>query len=399
VKARSCGGRNPIKSPEVWPELSAMPLLTALLLAAPFLSLACSRVANQANPQAEIRKPNGTISFDSGPVFVKADSVISHTFRVENSSSSVLNILDESHSCACTTAELKSRVLKPGETTTLTLKARLPGGFAEKSVTSTLKTDDPSNPLRRFEMVVHTYSHTRVTPDRVDFGSFSASEDTEEAVGRVRSPSRSAWLEVYEPPGQSGSPAPTKISTPREVDVSLGSDPIVTSLRDGVTRSRYELTITPKPEHKGPGRFSAPVQISFSDGGTAELHVTWLKELAVKCTPERLHFGMVDPYKGSAPTIAVVAFSTKKKPFRVLEVQSDRLVTCQEPVSLQHAVPTPSSTTHRILLSLSKLEPGQEGKALTGTVRLVTDAEGCAQIDIPWSVFIRGNSGRIGTGL
>ncbi len=76
---------------------------------------------------------------------IKTGEKVSHEFVIKNTGKSDLIIRKTTASCGCTVANVKSNVIKPGESTTLTAEFNSAGRSGTQSKTITLITNDPTN--------------------------------------------------------------------------------------------------------------------------------------------------------------------------------------------------------------------------------------------------------------
>ena len=81
---------------------------------------------------------------------VKAGSILDHEFVVTNDSEKDLVIKDTTTSCGCTVSEIKNKFLKPGESTTVSIKLDTKGytGYVQQFVY--VNTDSMDKPIIRF---------------------------------------------------------------------------------------------------------------------------------------------------------------------------------------------------------------------------------------------------------
>jgi hypothetical protein len=83
---------------------------------------------------------------------VKAGSVAEHTFVLTNDSANDLKIKDTTTSCGCTVSEIKKKQLKPGESTTISIKFDTKGYSGAVKQFVYVNTDSLDNPVIRFSV-------------------------------------------------------------------------------------------------------------------------------------------------------------------------------------------------------------------------------------------------------
>lgn len=81
---------------------------------------------------------------------VKAGSVLEHEFVITNDSVKDLAIKDTTTSCGCTVSEIKNKLLKPGESTTVSIKLDTKGYTADVQQFVYVNTDSMDKPIIRF---------------------------------------------------------------------------------------------------------------------------------------------------------------------------------------------------------------------------------------------------------
>jgi rhodanese-related sulfurtransferase len=112
--------------------------ITALVLG---LSLLLSCSACSAKPSAVVQEP----VFDFG--IALDGSVVEHIFLIDNKGDSNLEILDVQAGCGCTTTNISSMTVPPGDTVRLTASLNTAGyGGSRVSKPITVKTNDPEHP-------------------------------------------------------------------------------------------------------------------------------------------------------------------------------------------------------------------------------------------------------------
>jgi len=83
-------------------------------------------------------------SYDFG--FIPIDYRVSHTFYVKNTGDDVLEIDKVVQNCDCTTSELESNEIPPGDSTELTMVFHTKNYYGQTTRTLTIYSNDPANP-------------------------------------------------------------------------------------------------------------------------------------------------------------------------------------------------------------------------------------------------------------
>ena len=81
---------------------------------------------------------------------VKAGAVLEHAFVLTNDSAKDLVIKDTTTSCGCTVSEIKKKQLKPGESTTISIKLDTKGYTGDVQQFVYVNTDSMDKPIIRF---------------------------------------------------------------------------------------------------------------------------------------------------------------------------------------------------------------------------------------------------------
>jgi hypothetical protein len=80
---------------------------------------------------------------------VKAGSIPEHEFVITNDSAKDLAIKDTTTSCGCTVSEIKNKLLKPGESTTVSIKLDTKGYTGDMQQFVYVNTDSMDKPIIR----------------------------------------------------------------------------------------------------------------------------------------------------------------------------------------------------------------------------------------------------------
>jgi len=146
--------------------------------------------------RVESALPGG--AFDAGPLFSSSTPMLVHEFRVTNTTGKAVRILNETHSCTCTSVAFAPKQLAPGESAPLEVKVRVPDGYSERKIHVTLKTDHPKFPSWTYEVQFVSYPEARIVPDRIELGSFVLRKDG--GIAGAQDPSsarKEAWFETF----------------------------------------------------------------------------------------------------------------------------------------------------------------------------------------------------------
>jgi len=308
---------------------------------------------------------------------------LTHRFHVENTTGRRVRILNENHSCDCTTVELEKRELLPGDSMSLDMTVRVGSGYASKDVSCILKTDRPDHLEWIYRIRFESFPDARIVPDRIDLGTFSIPK-----IGGARTrgavASSEAWIEVFTQPDQPDHPPPLVAERPEQCTVTLGKRPEVVYPRQGVRLKRYPVSIGLEQGLSSAGTFARPLNISLGDFAGASALVIWTARALVNCEPSQIHFGSIAP--GQPPVKrSLVMRSSDGRPFRVLSV--DQSPSLRVHLSAGNALPSFPAEVHSLGLTFEVRE--EPSRFVAGSVRIRIDRDGCPEVSVPWSAFLR----------
>lgn len=329
-------------------------------------------------------------TFDAGPVLADETISYSHEFRIQNSGSQVLRILDESHSCTCTKVEIPIKELRPGGSGIVRMKVTLGTGFEMRSLICDVKTDHPEVPNRRFVLNITAYPRSQFVPSEVSFGTITSSARRDEGAVRPRPAGRNltsrAWLEVYARTQTEPLPKLGEVVAPDELLVSLDRKPVVEYLPDGIRRCRYPVTVALRSSDLPEQSYRRHIEVPVDGGKAAALFVDWKLAGPLTFAPSVLSFGIVKSGDSTAKTIRGRMTTRSERPFRILEVEtgSPWLVAANGEGDL---FPTTSARLHELVFEFRA--PESQHRAVSGVAVIRTDDAQSAELRIPWSAFLR----------
>jgi hypothetical protein len=120
----------------------------ALIVCMPLLAWSSAVVPAQA-PQSNVSVQDPNV-WDFGTA--KTGAVLEHTFLLANDSALDLKIKDTTTSCGCTVSEIKKKQLKPGESTTISIKLDTKGYSGPVKQFVYVNTDSIEKPIMRFSV-------------------------------------------------------------------------------------------------------------------------------------------------------------------------------------------------------------------------------------------------------
>lgn len=272
-------------------------VVAATVVVCSFLALVCCFVFGRINSNHE--DATSIIFRESiGPLF-PSDEVIAHTFSIKNQRPYPVRILKEIPSCTCESVSYERDLLGPGDSMSLTIRARAMIGRTRKAYMAKLKTDDPKSPVWQVVLEASFYPFAEADPDRIVLDGFERNDQIQLKVHAYAMPKSSAvTLTSFEMTSElAGTPPPeTRI------------------LPDGVIRSTFRMCLTPTTTALDQGLHANRVVCSFSNGGRLQIPISWTVRGMVQVTPERLFLGKVDRTPISKNLVL-----TCEKNFRILD--------------------------------------------------------------------------------
>ncbi len=259
--------------------------------------------------QGESTTPPGE-TFDAGPVFADLTPMISHRFEVRNTTSRPVRILDENHSCSCTSVNVPRILLQPGQTTTLEMKVQTPLTYSNRVLGSTLRTDHPKFPEWSYQLRIESFPKARMASDQVELRLADRVRRETGAPAARRTLLGETWLEVYAPDGRD-LPVPTGAHGSESLVVEIESKGEVDSPRAGVQRARYRVELS---------------TLLGEDGGLtgAQNLTTNLEGASLPTDPATSHdldLAMADPAPSREQAVSGTArIITDRTPFSVVAV-------------------------------------------------------------------------------
>jgi hypothetical protein len=326
------------------------------------------------------RPPGAT--YDAGPLFYSESSEFGHTFVVTNTTDRQVRIVEQLCTCTCTSSGVANSTLKPGESTTLTMKVNLADVYRTWEIECSLITDHPKYPRWPYRITFRTYSRARFDSDLVDLGPI----DTLSSGTATSSTERSLWLEIYSPCTGSADRLADFEITGGTAEISARGEPCICRLEAGrIWQVRYPITIRVPPSSDfTDGTRTLPIVARTHQGGRASTTVAWRQVSPMHIVPSELYFGIIGPSSSEVKTITLR--TEDSKPFQLLRVSSDSTL-----VRVRLSDPSlegQGSMVHSLDVELT-IDGEAERRAIAGEVVILTDHPACPQVHIPWSGFIR----------
>jgi hypothetical protein len=333
----------------------------------------CSGCARQtADPPGEI--------FDAGDVFCDARSSVQHVFIIPNTTAHPVKLIEETHSCTCTTADIELRSLQPGESTPLSLRVPVPSEYRSFSASAIVKTDAPDHSDWRYELRFQAYPPGRLLPDRIDLGSWQHSNGAANNTSRMPP---TIFLEVFKSPNDK-TISRFQIRNPAaEVEVQIGNDPAIDLLSKSIKRLRYPVTLRLRgPLNAGHYARAINIQIGASMWPARAL-ITWNVSGPITSNPSCVSFGSVRADSGASRALILIK-SKDRKPFVIKNIKSDSplVVGREQETAISHAIGV------RTVELLFRPPNRDNRKYLSGIIRINTNVDGATACQVGWAAFI-----------
>lgn len=334
-------------------------------------------------------------AFDAGSIFLPDAREVTHKFSVKNTTNKTVAITGNRRACTCTVATIDRVILKPGESTPLTMKVRLSDVYQEFSTFCVVMTDHPVYRDWYFSIRVRCLPRMRLVPNTVDLGAYNLDGTplkSSGAAGEVNG----VRLEVYGRRNET-LPAVRTVEAAEQVEVNVG-DPTIDLVDASYQRTSFPISFAVRAGENISQVHARPFRFALSDGTESALMAVWRSVGPLSIAPSAISFGLLD--RGSQVRRAVFVKSSNGHPFRLLNVDSDNQ---RMTVSISGGGRFPSGSTdsHQIELCFdaSALEIAEASQVLSGMIRFETDLPGARGSQIPWSAFIRRPRARNKSGI
>jgi hypothetical protein len=149
---------------------SRISVLFAFSLLLVFASLAL------AAPQAAVDQP----TFDFGTV--AQGKKVDHSFTIKNSGDAPLTIGQVSTSCGCTVAEVSSRTVPPGKSSTIKASFNSTNFSGKISKTIYVHTNDPKTPVYNLTIKGNLFELIEVNPKQLNLGEIKVGTKKETTI-------------------------------------------------------------------------------------------------------------------------------------------------------------------------------------------------------------------------
>ncbi len=352
-------------------------MFRCVVLMAVLTVLACGIACHREASRIHDNHHNAGTIFDDGRELV-------HTFSLVNTKPQVIDIVNISKSCTCTSVQVDKMKLSPGESASIVMHINPSRSKGTYKVLGTLHTSDN---LKTHEYVVE-YSiipHIAFEAPSVNLGLISSKLDSlEESV----SPSKSIWLELNQTTEKAISPIVTVDATPPIV-AQIQSEGVTKDLASGKirqTRYRIETNVDLGSLQSFPsGIHSSILTARSSTGESASATVLWSLDTPLIAAPNPISFGVVK--SSDTAIVRRIVISTRDKvPFHVLAIESqpagvelDEEGTAKEQAELY-------TTMHTVQIAIrpSMFDTGFPN----GFVKILTDHPSQKDIKIAWSAIL-----------
>ena len=335
-----------------------------MVLLVVFLNIGCSKT-EVTNPGEE---------FDAGVIFATTQKKLIHKFAVLNSTTEVVRVIGESHSCGCTSIDLTPATLAPGERTSLTMELSVPRGHDKRRVSCFVATDHPKFPRWAYHLSYESFPQAEIVPSQIRLG--------QDFDGSGRSAKADVFLKVYSPPGSEHPPAPVNQVAPQGIRADMDPSPVDQVATKLIRTTRYRVKTELLDRAQSDGSFAQPLSIYLDNGFVASTLIVWAIAGPVTVTPSSIHFGMVSATAQSA-TKTILVRSKDGIPFKILSAEADSRLVQVEVDDLAHL-----QNMHSIKLSFQPSVASTQW-AISGSIRVRTDRQRSDELNVPWSAFVR----------
>lgn len=321
-----------------------------------------------------ISRPGG--SFDAGPVATSKAKTITHTFRVVNTTGVPVRVLDQAHSCLCTTVELeKGATIAPGGEIPLKLTVNVLPAHPDQTVECMVKTDHPTMGDWTYRLTFHPYPDAIIRPDRIDLGVLPRRTTADDSGPREPV----AHLELFGNLAERLAPK-LNISPLTGARARIGEPLGREMLAGGVARVRYPIFIE-LADRADVGQHQTALNIQGKGLPPLSTSVSWRILGPLSAAPANLYFGMIRAGRPSDPS-AILVKAGDGRSFRVTAVESS-----SADVTLRSPDPSTSARSHHLSATF-RADAASRDKAATGHLLIKTDLDGDAAVKVPYSAFL-----------
>lgn len=295
-----------------------------------------------ATPRIRVAEP----TFNFG----EADStqVVEHTFVIENTGTSELEILHVRSSCGCTIGNLSASHIPPGGKSELLARLNLRGRSGPQRHTITLETNDPEQNRFQLRIAGTAATELEVRPERVFFGPITPGENPEQEVTIISRAGR-----------------PIQI-TGVDSDSEHFTAEVEPFERDGSYRVRI------RPRNLPPGMSHGNIRLATTSRSRPHINIPVTADVvgALAVAPTKIALRPLGD--GQTVTRYVVVRPGRVRSFELVNVEPP------DPSIAVHVSPMPP---HGYRIQLSNITPHT---GLHGThIRIETDVEDMREIEIP----------------
>lgn len=279
---------------------------------------------------------------------------VSHSFAISNEGSAPLEIFNVKTSCGCTVAELKDKVLEPGDATTIDATLSLEGREGLQRKTIMVQSNDPLQPALQLIMTGAAVAPIQVEPRMVNFGRIVDDGEHGQVV-TIEAAKKSARFRI----------AGVEIS-----NESLSA--VARSSKDG---ARHRLTLTTK-KGAAPGNLTGTVTIKTDNPKFPTVQFNTYGQVVGPLSYAPEHLILTERGGARMTSRAIRIMPGRVEHFQILDIETP------SPEIESEILP---QRTRGYLIRLTNLP---EAAKLDGeSVRVHTDAEGMEEIVIPFKMM------------
>jgi len=249
--------------------------------------LRASTDASSNNKPTTTARPT-RIVHDVPAIFGRDELLAKYDASVVNDTNQRIRFTDIRTSCGCSKADLETRDLDAGQSTTLHVEVNMTRNGGRRQVSCILKSDTGRHWYHVFNLVAYPELQFQRNMDHVSFGEIDPGASAEKSVE----------IHLHAPGKTTVPPKLTAVESDSEdIDVSLSNDPESSVLEDGTGTRRKAAVLLRLRAQSDAGAKMVSVRVRY-EGPSAQaekvLSVAWIVRPAYEISPKRIYLRLSD---------------------------------------------------------------------------------------------------------
>jgi hypothetical protein len=326
--------------------------------------------------------------YSAGYILADDQSQVTHKFVVRNTTTEPVKILNVVKSCTCTSFELGSRELRPGDTTALSMSVDINKDYLKKSASCILTTDHPKFNRWVYTIQVVSLPPVLLNPRDVDLGSM--------APGGLNNPLvQEVTLDFFAK--KKTVVTLNNFVVPPELELSLDPDVEVQRIQRDIWRTSYKAMIgltqggrRAVPEDARSGIINRTISINGIDANAArrQYSVYWRNPPRIQSHPSYIIFGDLKSLN-PLETRRLIVSSASGATFKILGVESN-----SASVQIDATVDSDEQLSKHALIVKARhrtgIEPStnERRRYFSGNIQVQTTDQIQPVVNVPWTAYL-----------